>query len=164
TAEGPLPLAGSSPHFEPSASPAAATTARVDLVEGIYVFRTSNASLVSLIYTYRRPFSGTSENGYRESMRQSPPASVVPSGSPLARRSDLEATRSSGNPRIIAGHDPMKASPAVHVRFEEYELDSGTRLLLKAGTPVALTPKAFQLLELLIKKRPAIVSKTDILQ
>jgi DNA-binding winged helix-turn-helix (wHTH) protein len=58
----------------------------------------------------------------------------------------------------------MKPSPGVHVRFDDYELDSDTRLLLKAGTPVALTPKAFQLLELLIERRPAIVSKTDILR
>jgi len=58
----------------------------------------------------------------------------------------------------------MKPSPAVHVQFDDYELDSETRLLLKAGAPVALTPKAFQLLELLIRRRPAIVSKTDILR
>jgi DNA-binding winged helix-turn-helix (wHTH) protein len=55
-------------------------------------------------------------------------------------------------------------TPLVHVRFDEYELDSETRLLLKGGNPVPLTPKAFQLLELLVRKRPAIVSKTDILR
>jgi DNA-binding winged helix-turn-helix (wHTH) protein len=58
----------------------------------------------------------------------------------------------------------MNPLPVIHVQFDDYELDSETRLLLKAGAPVALTPKAFQLLELLIRRRPAIVSKTDILK
>jgi DNA-binding winged helix-turn-helix (wHTH) protein len=30
------------------------------------------------------------------------------------------------------------------------------------GQPVALTPKAFQLLELLLRRRPAVVSKQEI--
>jgi DNA-binding winged helix-turn-helix (wHTH) protein len=57
----------------------------------------------------------------------------------------------------------MSPPPGVHLRFGEYEIDSDTRLLLKSGTPTALTPKAFQLLELLIRSRPAIVSKREIL-
>jgi DNA-binding winged helix-turn-helix (wHTH) protein len=57
----------------------------------------------------------------------------------------------------------MSPQPGVHLRFGEYEIDSDTRLLLKAGKPMDLTPKAFQLLELLIRRRPAIVSKREIL-
>lgn len=47
-------------------------------------------------------------------------------------------------------------------RFGECELDSETRQLLRAGDAVALTPKAFQLLELLLERHPAAVSREDI--
>jgi DNA-binding winged helix-turn-helix (wHTH) protein len=48
--------------------------------------------------------------------------------------------------------------------FSEYVFDSDVRLLLRAGEPVHLTPKAFQLLELLIESRPRPVSKRDLLE
>src|SRR5262245_17210286 len=40
--------------------------------------------------------------------------------------------------------------------------DSETRQLLREGQPVALSPKAFQLLELLIESRPKALSKSDL--
>jgi DNA-binding winged helix-turn-helix (wHTH) protein len=49
------------------------------------------------------------------------------------------------------------------LRFDEYELDVQTLLLTRAGEPLPVTPKAFRLLELLLRKRPAVVSKDEIL-
>lgn len=46
--------------------------------------------------------------------------------------------------------------------FDEYELDVPARQLLRAGSPLPLTPKAFQLLETLMRRRPAVVSKDEI--
>jgi len=50
----------------------------------------------------------------------------------------------------------------VSVRFGSFLLDSGARQLFRAGTPVPLTPKAFQLLALLLSRRPNGVSKAEI--
>jgi DNA-binding winged helix-turn-helix (wHTH) protein len=46
--------------------------------------------------------------------------------------------------------------------FEDFVYDSGTREVSRAGSVVPLPPKAFQLLELLIRNRPNAVSKRDI--
>lgn len=45
-------------------------------------------------------------------------------------------------------------------RFGEFGLDSGTRQLLRAGREVAVGPKAFELLELLVRSRPKVLSRT----
>jgi DNA-binding winged helix-turn-helix (wHTH) protein len=50
----------------------------------------------------------------------------------------------------------------VKVRLGECEVDLGRRELSRGGRPVHLTPKAFQLLELLVQKRPDAVSKDEI--
>jgi DNA-binding winged helix-turn-helix (wHTH) protein len=50
----------------------------------------------------------------------------------------------------------------VRARLGECEVDLGRRELLRAGAPLHLTPKAFQLLELLVEKRPDAVSKDEI--
>jgi DNA-binding winged helix-turn-helix (wHTH) protein len=50
----------------------------------------------------------------------------------------------------------------VAYRFGDYELDPGGRELLRNSVPVHLTPKAFELLELLVERRPEAVSKADI--
>ena len=50
----------------------------------------------------------------------------------------------------------------VPFRFADFELSPENRLLTKTGQSVALTPKAFQLLELLLRRRPAVVSKQEI--
>lgn len=47
----------------------------------------------------------------------------------------------------------------MRVRFASCVLDSATRTLSRGGEPVALSPKAFALLELLIEASPAAVSK-----
>jgi DNA-binding winged helix-turn-helix (wHTH) protein len=50
----------------------------------------------------------------------------------------------------------------MNVLFGEWVLDRGRRELLRAGRPVALTSKAFQLLDLLLEKRPNVASKAGI--
>ncbi len=47
-------------------------------------------------------------------------------------------------------------------RLGECEVDLGRRELLRGGQAVHLTPKAFQLLELLVEKRPDAASKDEI--
>lgn len=48
------------------------------------------------------------------------------------------------------------------VRFGDCVFATGTRELLRSGQPVPLTGKAYQLLELLLEKRPKAVSKAEI--
>jgi len=48
------------------------------------------------------------------------------------------------------------------IRFGIFELDLGRRLLLRDGAGVHLSPKAFTLLEILIKKRPDAISKQQL--
>lgn len=52
----------------------------------------------------------------------------------------------------------------MRLRFGDWVLDSGTRELLRRGEAVALSPKAFQLLELLVRQRPNAVSKEELHQ
>jgi len=47
--------------------------------------------------------------------------------------------------------------------FGDCELDSGRRILLRHGRPTPLSPKAFQLLELLVDRRPEAVAKSELL-
>lgn len=48
------------------------------------------------------------------------------------------------------------------LRFEEFALDPAARQLLRGGEPVHLTPKAFELLYLLLDHRPKAVPKAAI--
>jgi DNA-binding winged helix-turn-helix (wHTH) protein len=50
----------------------------------------------------------------------------------------------------------------MNLRFGEFQFDSGTRLLSRGTEPVHLTPKALELLNLLLEQRPNAVSKDDI--
>ena len=50
----------------------------------------------------------------------------------------------------------------MRIRFGPFEFDSATRELLDGGRPVHLSPKSFDLLQILIEKRPALVSKADL--
>jgi DNA-binding winged helix-turn-helix (wHTH) protein len=50
----------------------------------------------------------------------------------------------------------------VRVRIGEFLLDSATRQLLQADRPVHVSPKAFQLLELLLARRPRPATKAEI--
>jgi DNA-binding winged helix-turn-helix (wHTH) protein len=50
----------------------------------------------------------------------------------------------------------------MRVSFEEFVLDTSMRQLSRRGARVHLEPKALELLELLVARRPAAVSKTEI--
>lgn len=50
----------------------------------------------------------------------------------------------------------------MRVCFGDLTFDAGRRMLFRGSEPVPLSPKAFQLLELLLERRPDAVSKTDI--
>jgi DNA-binding winged helix-turn-helix (wHTH) protein len=50
----------------------------------------------------------------------------------------------------------------MQLRFGECVFDSGSRRLTRGGEPVHLEPKTFELLELLLERRPAAVAKTAI--
>ena len=48
------------------------------------------------------------------------------------------------------------------VSFGDFVLDLESRELLRAGHPVSLTPKAYQLLEILVTNRPKALSKLSL--
>ncbi|HKF43258.1 MAG TPA: FHA domain-containing protein [Thermoanaerobaculia bacterium] len=50
----------------------------------------------------------------------------------------------------------------MRLTFGDCTYDSGTREVLRAGQALALTPKAFVLLEVLIERRPGAVSKKEL--
>jgi len=50
----------------------------------------------------------------------------------------------------------------MRVRFGPFEFDSATRELVHQRAPVHLSPKAFDLLQVLIERRPALVTKTEL--
>jgi DNA-binding winged helix-turn-helix (wHTH) protein len=51
----------------------------------------------------------------------------------------------------------------VRVQFEEFVLDDRTRELRRDDRPVHLSPKALQLLELLIRRRPEAIPKAELM-
>jgi len=50
----------------------------------------------------------------------------------------------------------------MRVSFGDCVFDSGTRQVFRAGKPIPVSPKAFQLLEVLIERRPNAVSKEEL--
>jgi len=50
----------------------------------------------------------------------------------------------------------------MRIEFDDFVFDSDTRELLQNGQPAVLSPKAFQLLEILIVNRPKALSKSDL--
>ncbi len=48
------------------------------------------------------------------------------------------------------------------LRFGEFELDRERRQLLRSGRPVPLEPKAYELLSLLVQRRPRALSRAQI--
>ncbi|SRR6266540_2557506 len=50
----------------------------------------------------------------------------------------------------------------MRVRFGDCVMDSDTRELLRSGRPVHVSPRAFDLLRLLVEKRPKALSKDDL--
>lgn len=51
----------------------------------------------------------------------------------------------------------------MRLSFHGFTFDPQARELLRKGRPVALTPKAFRLLEVLLERRPSAVSKKDLM-
>jgi DNA-binding winged helix-turn-helix (wHTH) protein len=51
---------------------------------------------------------------------------------------------------------------AQRLKFDRFTLDTGTRELVADGAPVHLSPKAFDLLEILVQKRPEAVPRVEI--
>ena len=56
----------------------------------------------------------------------------------------------------------MRDNPRVRLLFGECLLDTETRRLLRAGEEVHLTPKAFELLQALLERRPRALSKAEL--
>ena len=50
----------------------------------------------------------------------------------------------------------------MRVRFGSFQFDADTRELRRAGAPVHLSPKSFDLLQVLIERRPALVTKNEL--
>lgn len=50
----------------------------------------------------------------------------------------------------------------MRLRFGEFEFEAAARQLRRGGDPVHLTPKAFDLLQALIERRPAAVTKQEL--
>src|SRR5690349_13133138 len=50
----------------------------------------------------------------------------------------------------------------MRVRFGSFEFDSATRELRRDGARVHLSPKSFDLLQILIEQRPALVTKAEL--
>jgi DNA-binding winged helix-turn-helix (wHTH) protein len=50
----------------------------------------------------------------------------------------------------------------MRVRFGPFELDAATRELLHGGRRVHLSPKSFDLLQILVEQRPALVTKAEL--
>src|SRR5260221_1484435 len=50
----------------------------------------------------------------------------------------------------------------MRVRFGPFELDAATRELLHAGRRVHLSPKSFDLLQIAVEQRPALVTKAEL--
>jgi DNA-binding winged helix-turn-helix (wHTH) protein len=58
----------------------------------------------------------------------------------------------------------ISVATAMQICFEECQFDDETRRLWRKGEPVHLTPKAFDLLRLLIESRPRALSKDELRQ
>lgn len=52
----------------------------------------------------------------------------------------------------------------MRIRFGEFAFDDQTRQLTRSGEPVHISPKAFQLLQILIDKRPAAIAKEELIE
>jgi len=48
--------------------------------------------------------------------------------------------------------------------FGVFQVDFGRRLLLRRGNPVALTPKAFEILVVLVRNRDRVVGKDELMR
>src|SRR5262249_60650488 len=71
---------------------------------------------------------------------------------------DHEERSSHGSLTVLHGFSEV----AMRLGFGDCTYDSGTRVVTRGKSVLTLPPKAFQLLELLIKNRPNAVSKQEI--
>src|SRR5688500_13859545 len=62
----------------------------------------------------------------------------------------------------MSGSFRPAGEPAATFRFGEFLFDSGSRLLLRSGVERHLSPKARQLLQLLLLARPRALSREDL--
>src|SRR5262249_9034047 len=72
----------------------------------------------------------------------------------------VEDAKSQEQPKNLPGSDWVGGR--MEVRFEEFRLDSAGRRLFQNDVEVHLTPKAFELLQLLLEARDRAVSKEEI--
>jgi DNA-binding winged helix-turn-helix (wHTH) protein len=52
----------------------------------------------------------------------------------------------------------------VQIRFGVFIVDTDTRELLRRGEPMPLSPKSFQLLQVLLEERPRVLSKQELIE
>ena len=52
----------------------------------------------------------------------------------------------------------------MQIRFGVFIVDTDTRQILRRGEPVQLSPKSFQLLQILLEERPRVVSKQELMK
>jgi DNA-binding winged helix-turn-helix (wHTH) protein len=64
--------------------------------------------------------------------------------------------------RTAWGFDGVSMNQRARLHFGDLTLDIDTRQLLRGGEVVALSPKAFQLVTILVERRPRAISKTEL--
>src|SRR6185503_10599826 len=67
------------------------------------------------------------------------------------------------NPRAWQAPVPQKPVARIY-RFDTFVLDQEERVLLRGGSPVALTPKVFDLLSVLVESHGHLVTKATLLE
>src|SRR5437773_12385268 len=103
--------------------------------------------------TCRRSSAGrTSATPFREPPGQAGSVSSAPEDGPARGES----------PRGIRRFFPGATPRLMRYAFAEFALDTAARQLLRADEAVHLEPKALELLELLLLRRPEAVSKSEI--
>jgi DNA-binding winged helix-turn-helix (wHTH) protein len=86
---------------------------------------------------------------------------VAPTGS-LAPETALAARRGLGYPFQDAAYGSLPGSQAVKISFADCVLAIDARQLWRAGKVVPLEPKMYELLEVLIQRRPAVVTNEEL--
>lgn len=74
----------------------------------------------------------------------------------------MVSARAPASRECSGGFPGENAGEAVRARFESFTFDTDTRRLERAGAEVHLTPKAFDLLALLIQEAPRVLAKSDL--
>ncbi|MGZ8378729.1 MAG: response regulator transcription factor [Gemmatirosa sp.] len=65
--------------------------------------------------------------------------------------------------RRAAARATTASAPTSHIRFGDVVVDPAARTVTRGGRPCALTPKAFELLIALIRRRGAVVTRVELL-